>query len=95
MAKAKIHEPETGPGTRELERGMHPGRAADVARIALIAVAMLLVFNAGGLAKWTETLPSNAATARLAEMAAAWSGLMHDLGPAQLFDWLRERVRGE
>ena len=95
MAKTKSPDPDTRPGTEELEQGMQPGRAADIARIVAIAVAMLLVFNAGGLAKWAEALPSNAACAWLAEVAAAWSKAMHDLGPAELFDWLRERVRGE
>ena len=95
MAKTKSPDPDTRPGTEELEQGMQPGRAADIARIVAIAVAMLLVFNAGGLAKWAEALPSNAACAWLAEVAAAWSKAMHDLGPAELFDRLRERVRGE
>ena len=87
------HEPELG--TVELERGMHPGRARDVAWIGLIAVAMLLVFNAGGLAKWTQTLPSTATNAWVAEMAGAWHTLQRDLGPAKWFDDLRERARGE
>ena len=87
------HEPELG--TAELERGMHSGRAREVAWIGLIAVAMLLVFNAGGLAKWTQTLPSNATNAGLAEAADAWHTALRDLGPAKWFDDLRERVRGE
>ena len=56
---------------------------------------MLLVFNAGGLAKWTETLPSNATTAWIAEQTAGWHRSMRNLGPAEVFDRLRARVRGE
>ena len=98
MGKAQsheLHDPEARLGTQELEQGMHPGRAGDVARIAGIAIVMLLVFNAGGLAKWTETLPSNATTAWIAEQTAGWHRSMRNLGPAEVFDRLRARVRGE
>ena len=80
-------------GTIELENGMRPGRAADVLRIGFIAVVMLLVFNAGGLAKWTQSLPSSATNAWIAELAGAWHNAMQHLGPAELFDWLRERFK--
>ena len=96
----KAQESRAGPepgnealGTVELESGMHPGRAADVLRIGLIAVAMLLVFNAGGLAKWAQNLPSSATNAWLADLAGAWHDLMQRLGPAEFFDWLRERFK--
>ena len=80
-------------GTEELERGMRAGRAVDILKIGLIAVALLLVFNSDGLAKWTQTLPSSATNAWLAEQADGWHQLMTRLGPAALFDRLRERWR--
>lgn len=80
-------------GTEELERNMCPGHATDVARIAGIAIAMLLVFNSGGLARWTETLPSSERNAWIAERAGDWHALMLRLGPAALFERLRESVR--
>lgn len=82
-------------GTHELERGMAPGRARDVLKIGLIVIAMLLVFNAGGLAKWTQSLPSNAAYAWLAETASDWEQTMRRYGPAELFERLRERYKIE
>ena len=84
-----------GQGTDELERGMKPGRAADVARIGLIAVALLLIFNAGGLARWTQNLPSSAGNAWIAEMAGEWNAAMQKLGPAAWFDAIRDRVRSD
>ena len=80
-------------GSQELEKGMKPGRARDVLVIGLIAAAMLLVFNAGGLAKWTQSLPSNAAYARLAEIASDWDQAMRRSGPAEWFEALRERFK--
>ena len=82
-------------GTQELEQGMHPGRAADVLRIGLIAIAMLLVFNSGGLATWTQNLPSNSMSAALAEAASEWHRQMQNLGPAKLFEQLREQFKFE
>ena len=80
-------------GTQELEQGMYPGRAADVLRIALVAVVLLLTFNSSGLARWTQNLPSNAATAALAEAASEWNDKMQNLGPARVFDQLRDHFK--
>ncbi len=93
MPKAFINNADTTLGTQELEQGMHPGRAADVLRIALIALVLLLIFNASGLARWTQNLPSNAATAAIAEAASEWNDQMQNLGPAKLFDHLREKFK--
>lgn len=82
-------------GTEDLERGMRPGHARDVAIIGLVAVAMLLVFNSGGLAKWTEGLPSSQTTAWIAERAGDWHRRMLDLGPAKAFESVRQRLRGD
>lgn len=82
-------------GTEELEKGMRPGRAGHAALIGAVTVVLLLVFNAGGLARWTQHLPSTPANAWIAERAADWHGLMTRLGPSAWFDALRRRVRGE
>ncbi len=78
-------------GTEELERGLRAGQAWHVAVIGVIAVTMLLTVNSGGLARWTQALPSNAATAWLAERAADWHALMLRLGPAATYERLRRR----
>lgn len=82
-------------GTEELEKGMRPGRVGHVAVIGAVTVALLLVCNAGGLARWTQSLPSTPANAWIAERAADWHGLMTRLGPSAWLDALRSRVRGE
>ena len=82
-------------GRDELERNMRPGRAADAARIGLIAAAMLLAINSGGLVKWTQELPSTATNAWIAERAADWHHLMMRLGPAAVFERLRKSIRPE
>ena len=82
-------------GTTELERGMRAGRARDAALIGLIAVTLLLVVNSGGLARWTQTLPSSETNAWLAERAGDWHALMTRLGPAAWFEQARERLRPE
>lgn len=87
------HEIEPELGTEELEKGMRPGRARDVGRIGLIAVALLLVINSGGLAKWTESLPSTASNAWIAERAFDWHELMKKLGPAVVFERIRDAIR--
>lgn len=93
MTKANAMKVETTLGTTELEQGLHPGRAAEVVRIALIAAGLLLIFNSSGLARWTQNLPSNAATAAIAEAAAVWNERMQTLGPAKLFDRVREQYK--
>ena len=82
-------------GVDELEKGMQPGRARDVAWIGSIALAILLVFNSGGLVKWTQTLPSTATNASIAETAQSWHQLMLKIGSAELFEQARERFKIE
>lgn len=82
-------------GTEELEKGMTPGRARDALKVGLIAVAVLLAFNSGGLAKWTQSLPSNAFYVGIAETASDWDQAMRRVGPAELFEALRERFKIE
>lgn len=81
-------------GTEELEKGMHPSRARDAGVILAIVALMLLVINSGGLATWTETLPSTAFNLWLANCARSWHELMVTLGPAAIFEALRHAVRG-
>jgi hypothetical protein len=81
------------PGTEDLERSMRPGRAREFALIYLLVAAMLLVFNSGGLVRWTQALPSTAANAWIADRAGEWHALMLRLGPAARFERLREEVR--
>ncbi len=81
-------------GSDDLEKGMRPGRASDAAVIGLIAVVLLLVFNSGGLVKWTEALPSHASSIWLSKQAGWWHRRMTRLGPSLAFETLRTRVRG-
>lgn len=83
------NDPETG--TEDLERGMQAGRAVHVSVIALIAGSMLLAANSGGLAKWTQTLPSTPVNIWLAERAGDWHALMLRLGPAAIYERLKSR----
>ncbi|MFM9941713.1 MAG: hypothetical protein ACKVP7_19690 [Hyphomicrobiaceae bacterium] len=78
-------------GTEDLERGMRAGHARQFAAIAAIAVLLLATVNSGGLARWTQALPSNAMNLRLAELAGDWHALMTRLGPAALYERLRPR----
>ena len=80
-------------GVDELEKGMQPGRAREAAWIGAIALLILLVINSGGLAQWTQRLPSTATNAWIAETADAWHQVMLKLGPAALFERARERFR--
>ena len=41
-------------GTEELERGLRPAAVFDFAKIATMAVALLLVFNSVALVDWTR-----------------------------------------
>lgn len=80
-------------GTEELERNMRPGRARDAGCIGAIAITVLLVCNSGGLVTWTQALPSNATNAWISERASNWHEAMTRLGPAAVFDRLRERFK--
>jgi ferric-dicitrate binding protein FerR (iron transport regulator) len=81
-------------GTEDLERGMRRGHARQLAVIAGIAVLMLLVFNSGGLARWTQSLPSTPGNVQIAEWAQDWHALMTRLGPAAFFERLRPAKDG-
>ncbi len=81
-------------GTEELERGMRPGRARDAGLILLIAVAVVAIFNSGGLVRWTERLPSSDVSVWIIERALQWDDTMRRLGPATLFEQIRERIGG-
>lgn len=83
------------PGTVELEKGMRSGKASHVAAIAAIVFALLATFNAGGLARWTQALPSSETNLWVAERAFEWQETMTRLGPARWFETLRARLRGE
>lgn len=85
--------PEPDLGRDELEKGMRPGKASHVAVIAVISFAMLLVVNAGGLARWTQSLPSSERNLWIAERALEWQEAMTRLGPARWFEEGRQRLR--
>jgi hypothetical protein len=52
-------------GTEELERGLRPALALDFAKIATVAVSLLLVFNSTALLDWRD---------RPCAGTRAWSG---------------------
>lgn len=78
-------------GTEDLELGMSAGKASHFGAIAAIAVLMLLTINSGGLARWTQSLPSTPLNLQLAEFAGEWHALMKRLGPAALYEDLKGR----
>jgi hypothetical protein len=79
-------------GTKDLEKGMRPSRASAFATIAVNVILVLLVFNSGGLVRWTQALPSSPVTAWLAERAADWDRLMH-VPPPDMFEHLKKRLQ--
>jgi hypothetical protein len=81
------------PGTEDLEAGMRPTRARDFAVIAVIAVAMLLVFNSRSLVEWTRQPQPGPGIAALEKPAVAWHDWMERLGPAAGFERLRQVVQ--
>lgn len=78
-------------GTEELERGLRPAPALDFAKIAIVTVAMLLVFNSGALLDWTrQANPGPVVIAALEGPAQRWHDAMVRLGTARLFKRLKE-----
>jgi hypothetical protein len=80
-------------GKEDLEAGMRPTRARDFAIIAVIAVAMLLVFNSRSLVEWTRQPQPGPGIAALEKPAAVWHDWMARLGPAAAFEKLRQAVQ--
>ena len=80
-------------GKEDLEAGMRPTRARDFAVIAVIAVAMLLIFNSRSLVEWTRQPQPGPGIAALEKPAVAWHDWMVRLGPAAGFEKLRQVVQ--
>ena len=80
-------------GTGDLEAGMLPTRAREFAVIAVIAVAMLLVFNSRSLVEWTRQPQPGPGIAALEAPVVAWHDWMVRLGPAAAFENLRRLVQ--
>jgi hypothetical protein len=80
-------------GTEDLEDGMRPTRARDVVAIAVISVAMLLVFNPQSLVDWTRRQQDERLIATVGPAATSWNDLMERLGPARAFKQLRQTVQ--
>jgi hypothetical protein len=80
-------------GTEDLEAGTRPTAAREFAVIAIIAVAMLLVFNSRSLVEWTRQPQPGPVIAALEKPAVAWHDWMTRLGPAAAFEKLRQTVQ--
>ena len=80
-------------GTEDLEAGMRPSAASGFAIIAIIAVAMLLVFNSRSLVDWTRQPQPGPGIAALEKPAVAWHDWMVRLGPAAVFEKVRQAVQ--
>ena len=80
-------------GKEDLEAGMRPTSAREFALIAVIAVAILLVFNSRSLVEWTRQPQPGPGIAALEKPAAAWHDWMVRLGPAAGFERLRHAVQ--
>jgi len=77
-------------GTEELERGLRPARALDFAKIATVAVGLLLLFNSAALLDWTRQSRPGPVIAVLEGPAQRWHEAMVGLGTAGLFKRLRQ-----
>jgi hypothetical protein len=71
-------------GTQDVERGMLSSSIGAFVKIAVLAVAVLLIFNAAGLEAWARQRPPSPVTEWLVSRASEWHTLMVRLGPA---DW--------
>jgi hypothetical protein len=80
-------------GTDDLEAGMRPTSARGFAVIAIIAVAMLLVFNSRSLVDWTRQPQPGPGIAAFEKPVVAWHDWMVRLGPAAWFERVREVVQ--
>ncbi len=80
-------------GTEDLEAGMLPSRASSFATIAVIAVALLAIFNARSLVEWTRQPQPGPGIAAFEKPAVAWHDWMVRLGPAAGFEELRQAVQ--
>lgn len=79
-------------GTEELEQGLRANRASAFVTIACNAVLVLLIFNAEGLVRWAQLLPSHPTSIWVAERAADWHKLMQ-VSPAELYEGIRKRIK--
>jgi hypothetical protein len=86
-------EQEIEPGTEELEQGLRPAAALDVARIASLTVVLLLVFNSAALLDWTRQARPGPVIAALEAPAQRWNETMVRIGTAGLFKHLHELAR--
>jgi hypothetical protein len=89
-----MSDPRQALGTEDLEAGMRPGAASGFATIAVIAVAMLLVFNSRSLVEWTRQPQPGPGIAAFEKPAVAWHDWMVRLGPAAGFERLRQAIQG-
>jgi len=80
-------------GKEDLEAGMRSTRARDFAIIAVIAVAMLLVFNSRSLVEWTRQPQPGPGIAAFEQPTVAWHDWMVRLGTAAAFEKLRQAVQ--
>ena len=80
-------------GTEELEKGLVPAPAVDFAKIAAVAVAMLLVFNSAALLDWTRKSRPGPVIAALEGPAEHWHDAMVRIGAASICSRLRELVK--
>jgi hypothetical protein len=79
-------------GTQDLEKGLRASRASAFATIAVNALLLRLVFNAGGLVRWAQQLPSGPVAAWVAERAADWDRLMR-VPPPEMFEHVKKRLQ--
>jgi len=86
-------EQDCGLGTEEMERGLRPAAALDFAKIAIVTMALLLVFNSTALLDWTRQSRPGPVIAALEGPAQRWHATMVRLGTAVLFERLREPAR--
>jgi len=77
----------------DISHYQHDAGPVDFAKIAITAVALLLVFNSVALVDWTRQSRPGPVIAALGQPAERWHAAMERLGPAGLFERLHALAR--
>jgi hypothetical protein len=74
----------------DLTHGMHLSTVWSVVVIMVVGIVISALFNAQGLAKWSQGLPQNPVADWVVIASFQWHAWMQALGTAEIFDAVRE-----
>lgn len=74
----------------DLTHGMHESTAVRAGAIMAMGIVLILLFNAQGLAKWSQGLPQNPVADWIVLASFQWEIWMKALGTAEIFETLRQ-----